>query len=196
MKRKSGTRKAAPANRRFLSLMAIMMLSAGSLHLWGLVDRAMATQANSEMQATPAAPVELLDALREREAAVAAREADLVGREKGVAEGLKHAKEELRKLEEAERRLAGLVKQIDTAAQRDIDQLTAVYSAMKPKDAAALFGEMSPDFAAGFLAVMPPDHAAAILAAVDPKTAYSFSVLLAGRNASLIAKANGQSPTN
>ena len=50
-------------------------------------------------------------------------------------------------------------------------------------EAAALFEEMDPRFAAGFLGRMPAPAAAAIMAGLSPKTAYSFSVLLAGRNA-------------
>ena len=58
-----------------------------------------------------------------------------------------------------------------------------IHENMKPKDAAALFEEMAPEFAAGFLGRMRPDAAGAVMAGLDPKTAYTISVLLAGRNA-------------
>ncbi len=67
--------------------------------------------------------------------------------------------------------------------EKDIQNLTAVYQAMKPKDAAALFETMSPDFAAGFLGRMPPDSAAAILSGMSAEAAYGVSVIVAGRNA-------------
>ncbi len=70
----------------------------------------------------------------------------------------------------------------DKAAENDIAGLTAVYQAMKPKDAAALFETMSPEFAAGFLGRLPPDSAAAILSAMSPEAAYGISVIVAGRN--------------
>ena len=71
----------------------------------------------------------------------------------------------------------------DGAAEKDIQKLTAVYQAMKPKDAAALFETMSPEFAAGFLGRMPPEAAAAILSGMSSEAAYGVSVIVAGRNA-------------
>ena len=43
--------------------------------------------------------------------------------------------------------------------------------------------EMEPSFAAGFLARMRSDVAAGIMAGLKPETAYTISVILAGRNA-------------
>ena len=83
----------------------------------------------------------------------------------------------------AEEDLAATISVADSAAEEDIARLTAVYENMKPKDAAALFEEMAPEFAAGFLGRMRPDAAGAVMAGLDPKTAYTISVLLAGRNA-------------
>lgn len=134
----------------------------------------------------------LLSAIKSRESAVAAREAELSAREKIVAESSAVVQSELRNLQDAEARLAKLVEQIDSASRKDIEQLTAVYAAMKPKDAAALFAEMPPEFAAGFLGAMKPDQAAAIMAAVEPRIGYGISVLLAGRNAALRQKAEGE----
>jgi len=54
---------------------------------------------------------------------------------------------------------------------------------MAPKDAAALFEKMPPQFAAGFLGMMDPIAASKIMAGLTPETAYSFSVVIAGRNA-------------
>ena len=61
---------------------------------------------------------------------------------------------------------------------------------MKPKDAAALFEEMSPEFAAGFLGLMRADAAALIMTGLEPTTAYSISVILAGRNANVPVSGN------
>ena len=71
----------------------------------------------------------------------------------------------------------------DGAAEEDLARLTAVYQAMKPKDAAKLFETMSPEFAAGFLGRMPPESAAAILSGMSSEAAYGVSVIVAGRNA-------------
>jgi flagellar motility protein MotE (MotC chaperone) len=71
----------------------------------------------------------------------------------------------------------------DQAADADVTRLVTMYENMKPKEAAPLFEVMAPDFAAGFLARMRPDAAASVLAGLNPKTAYTISVIMAGRNA-------------
>ena len=86
--------------------------------------------------------------------------------------------------EAAEAKLASTLALADNAAENDLARMTSVYENMKPKEAAALFEEMSPDFAAGFLGRMRPDAAAAIMAGLSAPTAYTVSVVLAGRNAS------------
>jgi flagellar motility protein MotE (MotC chaperone) len=86
-------------------------------------------------------------------------------------------------LEAMETELKATLALADGAAEADIERLTAVYQAMKPKDAAALFETMSPEFAAGFLGRMTPDSAAAILSGMSAEAAYGVSVIVAGRNA-------------
>jgi flagellar motility protein MotE (MotC chaperone) len=82
-----------------------------------------------------------------------------------------------------EARLRETLALADGAAEADIERLTAVYQAMKPKDAAALFEAMSPEFASGFLGRMAPESAAAILSGMSAEAAYGISVIVAGRNA-------------
>lgn len=89
--------------------------------------------------------------------------------------------EELEAENERLRRTMGLG---ETAAEDDLDKLTKVYEAMKPKDAAGLFVEMDLEFAAGFLGRMKAQSAAAIMGNLPSAKAYSISAILAGRNAS------------
>ena len=125
----------------------------------------------------------VLKNLSEREAMIEKREVYLRDR----AAALSLAETEIRKnlvaLEEAEAKLAKTLSIADTAAESDLARLTAVYENMKPKQAATLFEEMPPEFAAGFLGRMRPDAAAAIMAGLESASAYSISVVLAGRNA-------------
>ncbi|HEV8034704.1 hypothetical protein [Yoonia sp.] len=125
----------------------------------------------------------LLSALQARERRLTEREAQLTAR----LEALRVAEDEIdQKLEEliaAEARLSATIALADTAAETDLAQLTTVYENMKPREAADLFAQMPPRFAAGFLGLMRPDAAAAIMTELDPEIAYSFSVVLAGRNA-------------
>lgn len=145
------------------------------------------------LQASPPAPApqiceasetpEVLAALKRREDRVTAREFALENRIRALAVAESEARKRIGELAEAEARLAATLSRVDTAAEDDLARLTEVYASMKPKEAALLFEEMDPRFAAGFLGRMPPQAAGAIMAGLTPKTAYSFSVLLAGRNA-------------
>ena len=120
---------------------------------------------------------------KEREAAISAREAEIADRVQAlnVAEG--QIRGRLEELQQAEAELRSLLVIADEAAESDIARLTAVYESMKPKDAAALFEQMAPEFAAGFLGRMRPDAAAGVMTGLTPETAYTISVILAGRNA-------------
>lgn len=128
-------------------------------------------------------PKELLFALQEREKRLSQQEKLVAEREQSIKLARSKIDEKMAELETAERRLAATIAQADQAAEKDVTQLVAMYESMKPKDAARLFSEMEPEFAAGFLSRMQPAAAAAVLAGLEPGKAYSFSVVLAGRNA-------------
>jgi flagellar motility protein MotE (MotC chaperone) len=115
--------------------------------------------------------------LEEREALI---EAKLKTLEAKKAEAITLI-EELQVENERLRRTMGMG---ETAAEDDLDKLTKVYEAMKPKDAAGLFVEMDMEFAAGFLGRMKAQSAAAIMGNLPSAKAYSISAILAGRNAS------------
>ncbi len=68
------------------------------------------------------------------------------------------------------------------AADEDIKHLAKMYSAMKPKEAAAIFDRMDASFGAGFLRLMPSDQAGKILAEMDPDRAYTISAKIASKN--------------
>lgn len=131
----------------------------------------------------PLEPESLLNAIREREQQLTIMENRLADREQVLRVSRIRIDEQLVALEEAEKKLAATLALADTAAQQDISRLTSVYESMKPKDAAAIFETMDIDFAAGFLMQMRPDAAAGILANLTSETAYSVSVVMAGRNA-------------
>ncbi|MBV1868356.1 MAG: hypothetical protein KUG69_10705 [Marinosulfonomonas sp.] len=123
------------------------------------------------------------------------RETDMNERQRHLEEkevSLSLAEDQIRKnliaLTLAEEKLAATIATSETAAESDLARLTSVYENMKPKDAATLFEEMNPNFAAGFMGRMRPDAAAQIMAGLAPKTAYSISVILAGRNANILAE--------
>ena len=125
----------------------------------------------------------LLQALRQREARIADREKQMEDRMQALQLAEREASERVAALTAAEDSLKSTLALADVAAEADVQKLVAVYQNMKPKEAAALFSQMPPDFAAGFLGLMDPAIAAQILTQVSPETAYSISVVLAGRNA-------------
>lgn len=137
----------------------------------------------SQLCKTDAETSALLEALLKREKDVEDRELMLAQKMKAVELARTEIMQNMAALEDAEARLEATMTRSQTAAEDDLAKLTAVYESMKPKEAAALFEAMSPDFAAGFLARMRSDAAGSIMAGLTPETAYTISVILAGRNA-------------
>ena len=128
---------------------------------------------------------EILQDLSKREEVIAEREGKLRDRIAALSLVEEEVQRNLVALEEAEKKLAKTLALADEAAENDIARLTSVYENMKPKDAALLFQEMPPEFAARFLGRMRAESAAAIMAGLDSTSAYSISVVLAGRNANV-----------
>jgi flagellar motility protein MotE (MotC chaperone) len=179
-----------------LFAIAIMLLLSGALRFSSGVSQAVALEFEKTTESQEAVDknmrnesepgiAEALAAIREREERVTVLEAQLEKRLKAIDLSESIIDEKLRDLVEAEERLRGTIALANSAAEDDLIRLTAVYENMKPKDAAVLFEAMSPEFAAGFLGRMRADAAAAVMAGLEPETAYSISVLLAGRNAAV-----------
>ncbi len=198
-KKRAKNKRSRKAGRGVLFLITGFFLASGLLRLGSGTGSAIAREIQSLSHAeaeadtadhvTPAACEtgegigELLAALKNREARVAAQETALADRMQVLAVAEEGAKRNLAALTAAEQRLKATMALADTAAEDDLSRLTSVYENMKAKDAAKLFEEMDPQFSAGFLGRMRPDAAAAIFAGLTPSKAYSISVILAGRNA-------------
>ncbi len=181
-----------------LILIAGFLFASGMLRLGDGTGLAIAQEVGALMRsASAASPAtsedtpgfeELLAAIRARESRVAEAETLLAERERTMALARQELDDKLAALTEAEANLQALLAQADGAAEEDIARLTSMYEAMKPGEAAALFEQMDPVFAAGFLARMRPDAAGAVLAGLPPDKAYALSVVLAGRNASVLSE--------
>jgi len=183
-------RRPVRPTRSVLLMLAALMAGSGAIRLGlGVQEaRALVPQAGTEPKAEapavcPEPPPRLIEALRQREERAAIREAAIDDRLAALALVDAAVEARLQELRLAEESLAETLARADGASEQDLGRLTAVYEAMKPKDAAALFETMAPEFAAGFLGRMRPDAAAAVLSGMAPETAYTISVLLAGRNA-------------
>lgn len=184
----SGRRK---AGRGALFIVAMLFATSGALRLGSGIGTAMANAEGDATEPPPKeaavceSPVALSEALKLREDRLAAREASLQDRLAALALADQAMSDRMVQLEAMEAKLAATLALADGAAEADVDRLTKVYQAMKPKDAAKLFETMSPEFAAGFLGRMPPESAAAILSGMSAEAAYGVSVIVAGRNANV-----------
>lgn len=175
------------AGRGALVILAVLFAASGALRVGSGLGAALAKSEEDSAEADPLAtcemPTALSQALTLREERIAAQEASLRDRLAALALADAAITKRLEEMKAVEAELKATLEQADGAAEKDIQNLTAVYQAMKPKDAAALFETMSPEFAAGFLGRMPPDAAAAILSGMSSEAAYGVSVIVAGRNA-------------
>ncbi|MCB2128884.1 MAG: hypothetical protein KDE03_07335 [Rhodobacteraceae bacterium] len=183
-------RRRTRAGRGALFVIATLLFGSGMIRVGLEASHALATTSEEPVQGPADGICEvnpdvatMLDDLQGRAERLEKREAQVEDRARAVEIAKTEIDKRLEALAKAEETLAATIAQADNAAEKDVSKLVAVYEQMKPKDAAALFGEMDPDFAAGFLARMRPDAAAALMAGLEPKTAYTISVLLAGRNA-------------
>lgn len=192
----TATRKRLRPARGALWIIAAMLLASGVLRIATGTGPALAREVGALMEGTADHPesteCEPSEDIKKVLAALGNRETDLERREAAFADriaALNLAEQEIEKnliaLQTAEQELSQTIALADTAAEDDLARLTSVYENMKPKEAAALFEEMAPDFSAGFLGRMRPDAAAAIMAGLNAPTAYSISVILAGRNANV-----------
>lgn len=172
-----------------LQVITYLLIASAILRFATEVGPAMANEGTEEiakeaMQSDEPGEAEtLLAALQRREAMLAEREAQFGARMEALRSAEAQIEEKLQALVQAEAQLSATIALAESAAESDLAQLTTVYENMKPKEAADLFAQMPPQFAAGFLGLMRPDAAALIMTELEPDVAYSFSVVLAGRNA-------------
>ena len=179
-----------------LLILSIFLIASGVIRIGDGTGVAIAREISALINAAEAAPPsnsedtpgfeELLAAVRAREARLEDAEIRLAERERTVALATDEIDAKLVALAEAEANLQALLTVADSAADEDVARLTAMYESMKPAEAAALFEQMDPAFAAGFLARMRADAAGAVLAGLPPEKAYALSVVLAGRNSSVL----------
>jgi flagellar motility protein MotE (MotC chaperone) len=209
--RRADAVKPAKARPRLLPTFAVLVCVAGGLRLVSGIGAAVALDAppsgteqtvtgddGSAVRTAAARPAnsaetaEFLLSLSHREQALQAREEALEERAQSLAHAERRLAEKLEALRLAEEELAGTMARADRAAEDDIDRLVQVYEAMKPEEAARVFAEMEIQFAAGFFSRLRPEIAAPILAGLEPRQAYALSALIAGRNALVPRREDGE----
>jgi flagellar motility protein MotE (MotC chaperone) len=162
------------------------LVASAALRIGAHADAAVAAADKPEVATVPLScpepPAEIAKALLQREAALRTRETELTAEATRLDALRNEVEAQVATMQSAEDELRKTISLAEGAAERDVQQLTEIYQAMKPKDAAVLFNGMDPQFAAGFLGRMRPAVAAGIMAGMDPGAAYAISALLAGRN--------------
>lgn len=185
--------KKKTATGALLTIVSLLALSA--VLRFGGIGIAVANETGSADAAEQApmlnnCPVEedlddMFELIRSRTAVLDDKELELAERSYALDAAQELIEQNLERLAAAEKRLEDTISRVDGAAADDIDRLTAVYAAMKPKVAAALFEQMTPEFAAGFLGRMNPVAASGIMSGLSSEAGYAISVVLAGRNANV-----------
>ena len=174
------------SSRSVLVILALILASSGAMRLGAGIGAALANSTSETSAAPlkcPTPPAALAAALKGRETGVKAQEQVMAERMAALNLADLAISKRMGELKTAEDGLKTTLAIAEGASEKDLTQLTAVYEAMKPADAATLFQTMAPEFAAGFLGRMQPASAAAVMAGMKPDKAYQVSVLLAGRNA-------------
>ncbi|WP_112320726.1 MotE family protein [Oceanibium sediminis] len=163
----------------FLGSAAVRLLDAGPVIAQELAETR--NPAGGEVGCTPADDV-LLAAVTERSQQLEVRERALAERQALLDVAEAEIAEKRAALALAEEQLAATMAIADSAAEQDLQRLTAIYENVKPKRAAGIFESMDTSFAAGILARMSPATAGEILTLIDANRAYEISVLMAARN--------------
>ncbi|WP_424929309.1 MotE family protein [Amaricoccus tamworthensis] len=169
----------------FLGSGAMRLTEHGSAFAEGISE---ALEARNNAHAAPEAaePVEeadvLLSAIRDREKQLETEADNLSTRAQELSVAEKKLEEQLTAFRKAQEQLENTLAMADGAAERDIAQMTTVYEAMKPEEAARIFERMEISFAAGIMSRMRPEITADVLTAMEPDTAYAVTLTIASRN--------------
>lgn len=172
-----------------VALIAVcLVLSAGLRLADGSVAFAQELEAQAgQAAAAPAASdaEALLEAIRAREAQLADQEKRLADRQQELNVAEAKLAEQLAAFETAQKQLEDTLALADSAAEKDIARMTAVYENMKPAEAARIVGRMDVTFASGLLVRLRPEIAAAILTSMEPDAAYAITLTISSRNAAV-----------
>lgn len=135
----------------------------------------------AEMAGVSPAELRVLQSLSARRGELDARDQDFATLLPLMAAAEQKLDARIAALEEVKTEVAGLLGQLDDAEKAEVDRLVAVYSAMRPKDAAAVFVTLNDSVRLPVAAAMRPRALAAILAQMPPAAARELTEKLARR---------------
>ena len=127
------------------------------------------------------AELRVIQSLKDRRGELDIRDNDFATQLPLMAAAEQKLDERIKALEAVRAEVQGLLGQVDEKAKAEIDRLVAVYSAMRPRDAAAVFTTLSDDVRLPVAAAMRPRSLAAIMAQMPPAAARELTEKLARR---------------
>ena len=127
------------------------------------------------------AELKIIQSLSQRRAALDARDQDFATTLPLMVAAEQKLDAKLQALEALKGEIAALVGQVDEKEKAENDRLVAVYSAMRPKEAAAVFNTLDDSVRLPVAAAMRPRTLAAIMAQMPPAGARELTEKLAKR---------------
>ncbi|MDX5382729.1 MAG: hypothetical protein LPJ92_06895 [Rhodobacterales bacterium] len=126
-------------------------------------------------------PDEMLAAIAAERALLEDQQARLAARAAEIDLAKEMLTIETARLEELKQEVEALLERASMSHVADVDRLVALYSNMKPKDAAAIMDDLDLEVMVTVLGTMPERNAAPILAALNPVRARAVSLILLER---------------
>ncbi|MDP3803602.1 MotE family protein, partial [Brevundimonas sp.] len=127
------------------------------------------------------AEMRILDALKERRIELDARDVDLASMLPLLATAEQKLDARVAALEAVKAEVRVLLGQVGEQEKAENDRLVAVYSAMRPREAARVFATLDDDVRLPVAAAMRPRSLAAVMAQMEPAAARSLTEKLARR---------------
>jgi flagellar motility protein MotE (MotC chaperone) len=126
-----------------------------------------------------AGEINVLRSLQSRREELDKREADLSTREQAAAAVESRLEDQIGELKTVEKKVEGLLAQMDAKRDERMTSLVKTYEAMKPKDAAKIFDGMEGPVLLDLAKAMKPANLAAVMSLMQPKKAEGLTNQLA-----------------
>ena len=127
-------------------------------------------------------PEEMLQAIRRERELLDEQKSALALREAEVALASEKMAIERARLDEVRQALETLLAKVEAAQTDDVSRLVALYSNMKPKEAAAIMNDLDIEVSVMVLGTMSERNAAPILAGLNPVRARAISKIILERS--------------
>ncbi|QDH73966.1 MotE family protein [Brevundimonas sp. M20] len=127
------------------------------------------------------AELRIIQSLSARRAELDARDTDMASMLPLLTAAEQKLDARVQALEQVKREVAAMLGQVEGKEKEEIDRLVAVYSAMRPREAARVFATLDDDVRLPVAAAMRPRTLAAVMAQMEPDAARSLTEKLARR---------------